>query len=170
MKKYKRYLPIFLALIGVVAITVLLFFALLRSPSQQKIEPPKDTVTNTQQTIPENTNNQSSGTPDFADSHNVIDECIAFKKADAISPETSFQKGSMLVTFQKRTNYSEALNLVIANKLKLQSSSEAKTSFENGHWFAVNVPKGEEYQWICVMESSDLVVRAMREPVFDLHQ
>lgn len=172
MKKNKDLVIIILCIVGVLLITTLLILALLRTPGAQNEEIIPEDTDSTQMTPSdsENISTPSDETPAFADSHNILDECIAFKKANTEATGGNFEEGKVLVTFQSGVKYSEATDLIEEYDLQVVSSTEARESFNSGRWFAIEVPKGEEYEWMCVLESSDLVVRAVREPIFDLHQ
>lgn len=170
MRKNKELLLIVGSLLGVLVITGLLVFALIRTPSQQDQQGPSDVIVDVEQPGTSSSTPTTTGTPPNADSHNMIDECIAFKKADLPGKESDYQKGSILVTFEKTLKFGDALDLVENNDLSVVSESNARSSFGFGKWFAVKVPSGSEYEWMCIFESSNLVVRALREPTFDLHQ
>lgn len=151
------------ALIFIATIVLFVFKTFTPSPqdrNQPQVTQPKPTATSTKPTTtPTQTN---------TDSHSAINDCIELKASEAEGKQ--YERGSLLVTFLSGVDYNTAVESIELLDLKADTSSEAKSNFSQYHWLPVSVPFGTEFQWQCVLDSSEGVRKANLNFTFNLRQ
>jgi hypothetical protein len=107
-------------------------------------------------------------TPDSADSHSALDECIAFKASEADGRQ--YERGSLLVVFQSAMRYETAIDSMRLLNLVPDTSATAKENYEQFKWLTVAVPEGKEFEWQCTLDASEWVRGTNLNTSFNLRQ
>jgi len=95
--------------------------------------------------------------------------CVQKEKRITKEKNIEYQPGTLLVSFKTTVTFSQAKLLIDSKGLKLHNSPSLE-DFENSRWLTVNVPQGEEFDWMCTLRASSEVKSATLNLLFDLAQ
>jgi hypothetical protein len=118
-------------------------------------------------TATSSTNSGTVPTTSSVSSSGTTETCPVKEERVAREKNINYEQGSLLVSFKPTVKFSEAQSLITRKGLKLQNNS-SQLEFEANHWLTVNVPKGEEFDWICTLKASSEVKNATLNPLFNL--
>jgi hypothetical protein len=97
-------------------------------------------------------------------------QCVKDLEKKIKDEQTSYVKGSILVTFKEGTTFEEALGIVRAYGGISQDSGDARSSYEQLRLVTVQVPKGEEVHTICAIKTEGRVQYSGLNETFSIHQ
>jgi hypothetical protein len=63
-----------------------------------------------------------------------------------------------------------AVEMIRLLGLRADTSSEARSNFNQNHWLTVTVPTGKEFQWQCQLDASEGIKKANLNITFNLRQ
>lgn len=83
---------------------------------------------------------------------------------------TEYERGSILVSFTADVSFEDAQAIVTREGLSVKAEGSTRSEFNSLHFLTVVVPKGKEFEWICVFKAKAGVKNASVNPLFKLHQ
>jgi len=164
-------------IISILVLVVVVFFATIflflyksfdtgtvnRSGESQNSSTNQNQSTTTPTTTP-----TTSTTPPSSDTHTALDDCIELKASEANNK--NYVRGSLLVSFFNSVDYDMAVEMIRLLGLRAETSSEARSNFNQNHWLTVTVPNGKEFQWQCQLDASEGIKKANLNITFNLRQ
>lgn len=95
-------------------------------------------------------------------------ECIANMKREVEKNKTTYEKGSVIVSFARGTSRASAEAILADHKMTLNPS--AQNNFTTQAWGVVSVPSGKEFETICLLKSETRIKYAGINPILQLHE
>jgi hypothetical protein len=94
--------------------------------------------------------------------------CIKNLEAEIKKNKTAYERGTILVSFQKGTTLSKAATILEKYGLKFDTSGPQ--NFSTQAWGTVVVTQGQEFAMICKLQTDNAVRYANVNPIIELHE
>jgi hypothetical protein len=98
-----------------------------------------------------------------------VSGCIASLEAEVNDKKIQYEKGTILVSFQKSVDFDAAVNTLATYGATVQATADTKDSFTASHLLTAHVPAGEEYSKICIAKRNASGTFAGLNTLFSLH-
>lgn len=95
-------------------------------------------------------------------------KCEADLKREVAARKSSYEPGSVLVSFVGGTTFAEAKAFLDSRGLALHNGPSLEESYKAQGWLSVAVPKGTEFKYACLLREFPIVKYANVNPVFKL--
>lgn len=153
-------------IIGVVIIVATAFAGALLS-SRQTYEPEggvKATTTSGVSTTA--SQNASTASPKTESDSKAI--CVSNLEAEVARNKTSYEKGTILISFDRGTEESQIATVLKDHSLAFESRTGATTSPQI--WGTVKVKTGSEFTSVCTLRADPRIKYAGLNPILELHE
>lgn len=99
----------------------------------------------------------------------TIAQCTAAEKKIATDKKTEYQKGSLLVSFQKEVTFGEATAVIKKYHYDYSDKDGASSLFASYHVITASVPAGQEFTAECTLRQDSNVKNAILNTSFQIH-
>ena len=149
-------------------------FILAKISKGHSLETTSTTTPTSTTIIPERSSNQAVTTKPQPVQESAADtnlaSCIASLQSSTTKNHTDYDQGTILVGFKTTTSFDAAKTLLKGLGDSIQNESATQASYSSNHVATVTVPKGKEFEEICLLRANDLVHSASLNVIFNLHE
>ncbi len=98
------------------------------------------------------------------------EKCVADTQKSLKDKGITYEKGSLLVTFDKSVSWQQGKNLLADYEVAYSASTEAQGGFTTKSWVEVTVPDGQEIALLCMLQDNPSISYVNVNQVFKLHE
>ncbi len=129
----------------------------------------KTSATSTNTTIKAQSDSQLKTTTE-APSVDPQEKCVADTQKNFKDKGISFEKGSLLVTFQKNISWDEGKKILADYDVAYSTETNAQGGFTTKSWVEVTVPPGQEIALLCMLTDNPNISYVNVNQIFKLHE
>jgi hypothetical protein len=98
------------------------------------------------------------------------EKCVAQTNQDLKNKGATYQKGSLLVTFDKTVSWQQGKVILADYNASYSASTEAQGGFTTKSWVEISVPSGQEIAILCMLEDNPNITYVGVNQIFKLHE